>query len=448
MPTSARDRRVPAVPRTWWALALVQVLVLVASALAIPGLRSAAPVARSTHAASTPAASTRPAARATPPDKASIVDAVNRALAARDRALVSRNRAAYLAAAKPWSAALRAAAALFTNIAQVPLSEWVEAVDASSLTPVAGSAVTYTVDVVRRYRIKGFDPGGVPQRRRLTVARSGATWTVVTDTPAAGERRELWESGPVVVRRGTASIVLAHPGDESRLARYAAIADAAVRNVSSVWGDDWSRHVVVVVPSTTVELGRLLDSAADYAQIAALATADVVDTGGLRTALADRVVINPGTFGRLTDLGQRIVMTHEVTHVASRLATGKSSPSWLVEGFADYVAYRTNKVPTSVAARDLTAAVRRRPLPAALPSDSQFDPAAADLGATYELAWLACRFIAERTGQAKLLEFYKAVGAATGPEDEAVRRAFAGVLDSTPETFATSWRSYVAAAVS
>ena len=441
MSSSGAARPHRRVPGAWWALAGAQLLVVIGGAAALPGLvhaHPAAPVPVVTPAVALPS----PTA-----DTAGIAAGVQTALHIRDAALLSHNRAGYLAATRPQSAAAAVASALVTNIARVPLSEWRETVDPPSVTRVAALPETFTMNVVRRYRIKGFDPGGLAQRRQLTVARAGKSWVVVSDDPASGVRRELWDTGPVLVRRGTVSLVLAHPADSLHLARYAEIADAAVGNVTAVWGDSWSRHVVVIVPSTAAELGLVLNSGTDYGQIAALATADVVDTGGARTALADRVVINPSNFGRLSVMGQRIVMTHEVTHIASRKATGKASPLWLVEGLADYVAYRHSGVPTRIAARDLTPAVRRAPLPTTLPAEADFSPTAPHLGAAYELSWLACRFIAERTGEAKLLAFYKAVGADTGTRDDVVRRQFLAVLSSTPETFAASWRAYVTAEV-
>ncbi|MDQ1683150.1 MAG: hypothetical protein QOH99_1691 [Frankiaceae bacterium] len=432
------------VPVTWWALAFTQLLVIVAGGISLPGLVHAA------HPVAPPPVTAPPSQVATsaPTNTAAVVAGVATTLRARDKALLAHNRAGYLAAARPRSAAAKVAASLITNIALVPLAQWDETVDETTLTAVAKAANTYTVEVIRRYRINGYDPGGVAQRRRLTVARTGSRWLVTADAPAPGARSDLWDAGPVVIRRGKTSLVLAHKADAAHLASYAQIADTAARNVTAVWGTSWARRVVVIVPSTAAELGRVLNSNADYSQIAALATADIVDTAGQRTALADRVVINPATFGRLTLLGQGIVMTHEVTHVASRRATGKASPLWLVEGLADYVAYRHSGVPTRIAARDLVSAARRGPLPATLPADNDFEPAATHLGASYELSWLACRFIAERAGEAKLLAFYKAVGADSGPQDQVVRRQFKVVLASSPETFTASWRTYVAAAIS
>jgi hypothetical protein len=444
--TDQRPRRAgAAVPRAWWALAVVQLLVLVAGSFAVPPLlHRAAPVASPTVSSSPTVLPT--VARGVEP--AQVVRGINTTLAARDKALLERRRAGFLAATAPKTAAATQAALLFANTAQVPLAGWTETVDAASVSAVPSRAATYRVQVVRRYRLRGFDPGGVPQNRTLTVVHTSAGWRVTADVPADGARRELWESGPVVVARGASSLVLAHPADKPRLAAYAAIADSAVREVTRVWGSGWDKRVVLIVPSTGEELGGVLDSQADYSQIAALATADVVDSGGLREALAERVVLNPGTFNRLTALGQRIVLTHEVTHVASRLDTGAASPSWLVEGLADYVAYRDAGVSTRVAARDLVSAAPPRTLPSALPADTDFDPTAHDLTASYESSWLACRLIAQRTGEAKLLAFYRAVGADHGAQADVVRRQMAAVLGTTPESFTAAWRQYVASAVS
>ena len=439
-----RSRRDAFVPRRWWVLAAVQLVVVAAGAGSLPGLVKPRPAT-----AVTPSTPSAIAAVPSPAeDIAGVATAVTAVLRARDSALLGHDRARYLAATPPRTAGGRTAAALFTDIRQVPLSDWTETVDPASVRTVSGHRATFTLDVTRRYRLKGFDPGGVAQQRTLTVIHVGSHWQLVADARAPGARGELWETGPVVVRYGKASLVLAHPANLARLARYVDIADRAVRNVSRVWGSDWSQRVVIVVPSNAGELGRVLDSRADYAQIAALATADVVDSGGLRTSLADRVVINPATFSRLSWIGQRIVMTHEVTHVASRRTTGRSSPSWLVEGFADYVAYRNSGVLVRIAARDLAAQQGLVPLPVTLPTDAQFDPGATDLGATYELSWLACRFIAERTSEAKLIQFYKAVGADSGPTAEVLRRQFAKVFNTSTESFTASWRTYVAASVS
>ena len=81
-------------------------------------------------------------------------------------------------------------------------------------------------------------------------------------------------------------------------------------------------------------------------------------------------------------------------------------PIWLSEGFADYVAYRAVEVPTNVVAADVLDDVRDGQGTAELPEDAEFDAAKGDIAAAYEGSWLACRMIAERYGQKRLIALY------------------------------------------
>ena len=47
--------------------------------------------------------------------------------------------------------------------------------------------------------------------------------------------------------------------------------------------------------------------------------------------------MNPPVFEPLGPQGAQIVMSHEAAHVATD-AAASSMPTWLLEGFADYVA--------------------------------------------------------------------------------------------------------------
>ena len=432
--TAAADER-RRIPGTWWGLALAQALIALAAALTLPTLvadRARVPVAGPTTT-STTAASTVPG-----PSEAELT----RLFKARAAALLARDRPAYLKLTVAKSKAAGAAATFFANIRAVPLSAYGEEPDVKTIRAVPGGR-GHRLEVVRTYRLRGFDAGDVRQRRLVTVEPRGTSWRITNDVRAKGERRELWEAGPVVVERGAASLVLAHPADKWRLPAYARHADAAVAAVTDVWGTDWSRKAVVVVPASAKELGGVLGSTLDYSKIAALATAELLDDGGRRTSMADRVVINPATFGQLTSQGQRIVMTHEVTHVATRVATGRTAPMWVVEGFADYVAYRNEGLSARVIARDLVPMVQRGAVPATLPKDRDFEPDAPALAAAYEQAWLACRHIAERTSEADLIAFYRAVGAARGDARAVVDEQFTAVLGTTTASFTRSWRRYV-----
>jgi hypothetical protein len=148
-----------------------------------------------------------------------------------------------------------------------------------------------------------------------------------------------------------------------------------------------------------------------------------------------RVLVNPVVFGRLKVRGAQVVISHETTHVATG-ATFVSMPTWLLEGFADFVALDHAGVPVQLAARQILRRIREDGLPTRLPTSSDLDPTATGLGATYEEAWLACRFLAQEHGAARLVRFYDAVSGGTSAS-----RAFRTVLGTSEAEFVTRWRA-------
>jgi hypothetical protein len=143
-----------------------------------------------------------------------------------------------------------------------------------------------------------------------------------------------------------------------------------------------------------------------------MAAVTTAAAGAPRQTPADRVLVNPDAYGRLSAVGRQVVTTHEATHVATRADTRPWTPLWLSEGAADWTGYLdTGRTPRQIAP-ELARAVAAGQLPSALPADADFAAGAPGLARTYELAWLACDLIARRYGQSKLVAFYRAVGAA------------------------------------
>jgi hypothetical protein len=371
-------------------------------------------------------------------------------LSRRSAAVLRRNREAFLTTVDPKAKAFRAQQArLFDNLDEVPVASWEYRLDdadaftlsAARQTGLKGNAFGALVRL--RYRLKGYDAFPVAVSQYLTFVQRNGSWYIASDIDgnAAGKStgRELWDFGPVNVAKGDSSLVLGLPGT-GLLSRYAREADRAVPAVTKVWGTDWSRRVIVVVPRTEEQMASLLGAkASDYRQIAAVTTGEL----GVESsrAAADRVIVNPDAFRQLGPLGRRVVMTHEVTHVATRAATKSWTPTWLAEGFADYTGYLNSGVPARAAASELLKDVNAGRLPSALPSDERFRTTRQDLAQSYEMSWLACRFIAERYGRAKLVAFYRAVG--TGPDETAIDGAFENVLGSSQPQLTAQWRAYI-----
>ncbi|MFF3627576.1 hypothetical protein [Streptomyces sp. NPDC002164] len=361
----------------------------------------------------------------------------------RAAAVTAHDTDAYLASVDPRATGLRAAQRQeLDNLADVPLASWTYRV--TELTGPGAGRVTAHVRL--SYRIKGYDRAPATADRVLDLRRDGADgrWYLTADRPGADGGGLLWQQGRVRAVRGTHSLVLGVGRTGRELRAISRAADRAVPVVSGAWPERWPGRVLVLVPHTVEDMAGLLGApAADYRGMAAVTTAR---PGGPDGAPADRVIVNPQAYGALGAFGQRVVLTHEITHVATRARTTGATPVWLSEGFADRVAYRAEHRTAAQAAPELAAAVRRGELPAALPADEDFGFAGdeARLAKAYEGGLLACELIADAWGERRLSAFYRAV-AGQRERGGAVERALREVLSSTPAAFTARWREYLRA---
>ncbi|MEU6035179.1 hypothetical protein ABZ801_07195 [Actinomadura sp. NPDC047616] len=369
-----------------------------------------------------PARTTASATPTTAPD----ARAVAAVLANRTRAVRERDRTAFMATVATAPAPYRdAQGRLFDNLLRLPLASWSETLD--RVEP--GTAVAR---VRLSYRLRGFDDASVVRIRYLTFAPRAGFWTVVGDGSARGlaDEGEVFDGGPLTVVRGRHTLVV---GDGPRLEEIARRLDAAVPVVAGVTGDGRRRRTVALVPADARLAAALAGPSQNLDQIAAVATvAPTAEGPG-----ADRVVVSPTAFARLNELGRDVVLTHELTHVATGGARDGRTPLWLIEGLADYVGYLRADVGVRSAARELRAEVAAGRLPARLPGRADFDGSSPRLSQAYQGAWLACRMIAERYGEATLVRLYRAAGRM--PEDTALR----GTLGVGPDRFTALWRDYL-----
>jgi hypothetical protein len=368
-------------------------------------------------------------------------------LVRRAAALLHRDRVAFLAGVDPGTRFHRTQADLFDALRRVPLASVAYDLDparALELPPAAArryDVPAWGAAVRMRYALGGYDAEATAQEHYLTFVRRGARWYLAADTDfeSAGQRtaRGLWDFGPVATARTSRVLVLGHPGSLPLMRRILRTADAAVPRVSRVWRD-WSGKVVVLVPDSTTELRRVIEHSGDLSQIAAVASADVGIDGG--PPAGERVAINPAPFRSLSDFGRRVVLQHEITHVATRDVTSTNTPYWLAEGFADYVGYLDSGATVRSAARELGADVRAGRLPRALPTERDFAGDNRRLAQAYELAWLACRLIAERAGQDGLVRFYRVVSEEPGTPAAALTAALRSGLGMSAAEFVAAWR--------
>lgn len=416
---------------------------------AVPGASPAVPVTTSAMPA-VPAA-TRPAVD---PVVAFLVErdrAVRALLVTRARAVLRHDRTAFLATIDPSSVAFRARQTrVFSALAPLPLGSWDYVLDTGHVQPGAPAldrryrASWWAPGVALRYSLRGWDSSPTIEPQHLTFVRRAGRWLIAADDDFTGRggrtTRDLWDYGAVTVVAGRRTLVLGHPGSRATLRRLAAETDAAVPRVTSVWGP-WYQRVVVLVPDSQRELAGLIGSSRDLSQIAAVATAEI-PAGDDGHPVGDRVIINPPGFDELGPIGRQVVLDHEVTHLASRSSTGPLSPTWLVEGLADHVAFRQVDLPLTVTSAELVRDVRAGRVPVALPGDAAFAPDAHHLSQAYEQASFAVDLLVERYGTARTLAFYRDVGAVRGgTSTRAVDAALGRRLGTSLRAFTAVWRA-------
>lgn len=168
----------------------------------------------------------------------------------------------------------------------------------------------------------------------------------------------------------------------------------AVAAVDSFWGDDWPHRIDVVATATEAEFvdRAHLDPRRSWNDIAAVSVADDVDVTR-RMVSGQRIVLAPGA-STMSDSALRIVLTHELFHVAARADTALDAPRWITEGVADFVARPPAPLPAGAAAN------------VALPTDAELDAPGPDRSAGYDRAWWFARFVADTYGADGLRRLY------------------------------------------
>lgn len=392
-----------------------------------------------------------------PPDQSEI-SAVMQLLGRHADALMHRDSSGWsgdldeVAAASGYAAHQRA---VFANLAGVPLASWQYALS----TPVANPATleaaatrlngrVLILHVQLQYSFSVVDPQPTSKDLFLTAVHRATGWRLASDSDAAAAGEPSWQGpwdfGPLEVRTGPHTLVLSHPAHAADALTFQSLVERSVPVVTSVWGSDWNDHVAVLIPDTAAEFAAVSGDPADSHDIAAVAVADSVAADG--TVLGARIVLNPTTLGQLDAAGRGLVVQHELTHIASRAATVDRMPTWLIEGFADYVGNLGSGQSVKATAPELAAELKQGKLAAALPTNADFDGDNSRLRQVYEQSWLACRLIAGRLGQQGLVSFYKAVSrAAQDDPASAMAIGLKQFLHVDVAAFTAEWRSYLQA---
>jgi hypothetical protein len=377
-------------------------------------------------------------------------------LSARAAAVKARSRSAWMAtvdrSGQEGSGFRVRQSETFDNLVRLSLSRFsYDAVQvARSLTPARIREVgpqAWAATVTGTYALPGPGRAGESFEATYTLVRRAGGWRIADDVDGVTSL-QLWDLPGLRVLHGTSATVIGN-APEARMQAYRTIADSAVRRVSAVWGDAWRSRVVVVTPSTDKEFAGLLARPVDKALDQVAAITQGVTEAGYR-ARADRVVINPEAFTALQPVGRRVVVTHELTHVAIRSSTTSPVPIWLTEGMADYVGYSGLDISRERVASELLTLVRAGKGPTELPTDVDFDPSRTTIAPSYSASWLAVSRLVDLYGESKVVAFYRHVasvttagGAGAADPDATAEAVFPASFTVTEERFVDGWRRYL-----
>lgn len=382
--------------------------------------------------------------------------AIGQLLDRRAQALLDRDRDAFMATVADISPAfISRQKRFFTNLGDVPLRSFrytlawerygdlVRPSDIERYPEADRVAIPVTEE---RYRIEVFDEEEAVEDTYFTFIEQDGRWLIAEDTDLDDltlySGRHLWDFGALEADRSEHFVLYRHPctgGDcASADYDYLALAEQGLQRVDRYWRAPWRGRVVVLVPETEEELGRLIQSTFDLDNFVAFAYSTVDLSDGVDYT-GHRILLNPDAFeGRSSETVVRI-MAHELLHVATRDSAGPFIPIFVDEGFADYVGNDGDPAALAFFNSELSQGL----FSGELPEDFEFTVGAGtDIYRSYQESQSAVRFFVDRWGVPALVRFYRDLGRsriAPGTIDYHLDRSLEKVTGLDPDEFERAW---------
>jgi hypothetical protein len=339
-------------------------------------------------------------------------------LAKRAKAVRDGNRAAFLATVdKRQRTYYRGQATLFARMLTAPFSAYDYRLEPNDLRSAARLKRRYRAEQVQlapvqvRYRFEGQDDSPVLARESYTFIRTA---------------------------RSARTLIVYHPGQEDLAQRLLRAADSAYGQVGAAWSGRWERKAVILVPRDQGEAERLV-GARDLSRVAAVASSSV-ESGSTERVLGNRIVVNTNNVARYNPLNLQILVTHEMTHVATR-SLGDGVPLLLVEGFADWAALKPVGLSLQTTRPALDQRVDSGRFDGTLPGDAEFR--GGDAAVAYDEGSAFCLWVATTFGAGKLQALYRKFKGSNPPSPAELNRGFRSVLGISRRTAEMRWAAWV-----
>jgi hypothetical protein len=325
----------------------------------------------------------------------------------------------------------------------------------SDVTRYDGAESVALAVVEEHYRIEGFDERDAVEQLLLTLVREGSSWRVASDSDLASlglfSARHLWDFGPVEQRALGPFAVMRHPcgsriGCAPLSEELEPVARQALGTVRRHWTAPWHQRVLFLAPTTTAELGRMLQATFDLQNFVAFAYSTVVEGRDLEYG-GHRVMLDPTNFVARAPGSALTILTHELLHVATRPLSGPFHPAFVEEGIAEVVAHDGD--PGSPTYLDVNDVVAAGAFDGRLPRDYEFlTGTSGDIFTSYQKAHSAMRFFVDRFGWDRLVDFYRRLGEpalAPGTSEFRVERALRASIGMGLDEFERAWADSIRA---
>jgi hypothetical protein len=297
--------------------------------------------------------------------------------------------------------------------------------------------------VEERYSIEGYDEQPALEDQYLTFVRRPSGWLVASDTDLDDltlfSGRKLWEFDRIVAKASEHFLYISHRDLRGAAETVLTSAETALNEVSREWPLEWNRKVVILAPSTTEELGRLIQATFDLDVFVAFA-ASGLDRRQDWDLVGHRIILNWPNFSLYERATQQAILTHELLHIATREHSGPVVPVFVEEGVAEWV---TGRDSADVLGAQVAAGLFDR----LLPLDHEFISGSDTvILSAYQESSAAIRFAAQEFGDDAVAEFYEELGSvrrSPGTWRYHVGRAMREAFGIDFEDFQARWARWV-----
>ncbi|MEV6526306.1 hypothetical protein AB0M43_30640 [Longispora sp. NPDC051575] len=385
--------------------------------------------------------------------------AVTELLARRAKAVKDKNKDAFLADIdKSQPGLLEAQTKQYENLVKMPFSSFSYSMETARYYLSAKPELTakyrkivYLPAVSTKFKIAGVDSVETATPYVPIFGRVGEQWMLVGEAKPGdldmamppGFGTQPWQQDPISVRVTANAVLVYSPADEDRAGGWSNLIEDSIREVKKFRPDGWPGKVYAIA----VRDKKLYDEywgkgKGDKFSAFATTRQDRIPSwsanpGTPAEESGPLVMMNPGSLEK-GDSRIEAIMVHEVTHVAMQPVDKGFTPSWIVEGTAEFVesGMKTNMQIRPDWAKEHLVGKNLDELPWAR---TFYD----DDGENYTLAWLACMMIADRYGKDKLLKLNVVFADVKDTSYETRDKAMRDTLGVSLAEFTGLWRTEV-----